>query len=91
MFTIINYIGPNSSKGHIVLLSQCHLAVSIVMLWNVPLNVQRQMVGAGKAACTYFALEWLVAAVFPVMACKFIGPGELPITIGPVAFVWLLA
>lgn len=40
--------------------------------------VQCQVIGAGKAAITVRALEWLHSRVFAVMPCQFIRTSELP-------------
>lgn len=65
--------------------SHCCLKMSL----DMPLHMQGKMVRPGKAPVTVVAFKWLCPCVFPVVPCKFITPGETPITPFPRAFIWL--
>lgn len=54
------------------------------------LHVQGQVVRAGECPLTEMALEGSVSRVFPVVAGKLVGAGELPAASLPGTVVWLL-
>lgn len=59
------------------------------MFSHVSLHVQGQVVRAGECPLTEMALEGSVSRVFPVVAGKLVGAGELPAASLPGTVVWL--
>lgn len=60
-------------------------------LSEVPLLVQRQMVGPGETSLAVATLEWFGASVLAVMAGQLVRPGKAPAAADPLAFVRLFA
>ena len=54
------------------------------------LHVQRKVIAASKAPLTDHALEGLGTCVLSVVPRQFVGPGEPPLTLGPLTRVRLL-
>lgn len=60
-------------------------------LGEVPLHMQRKVVGSREGPLADRTLERLGSGVFPVVTCQLVRSGESPLALRPVALVRLLS